>query len=126
MPLISNGSTNKTNQVFIVNSKKEKAAQNYTITKALWLASCNKRLAGHTNLGAPSAMNTRNDLFFSFAAQRNSITVLELPKVNITSLGKQTTELNMFTQRLTLKYTTFPGGWHGSNRSTHQNINHFK
>lgn len=41
-----------------------------------------------TNLGAPSATNTRNDLFFSFAAQRNSSTVLELPKVNITSLQK--------------------------------------
>lgn len=38
------------------------------------------------DLGAPSATNTRNDLFFSFAAQRNSTTVLELPKVNITSL----------------------------------------
>lgn len=41
-----------------------------------------------TNLGAPSATNTRNDLFFSFAAQRNSSTFLELPKVNITSLQK--------------------------------------
>lgn len=38
------------------------------------------------NLGAPSATKTRKDLFFSFAAHRNSITVLELPKVKITSL----------------------------------------
>ena len=40
------------------------------------------------NLGAPSATNTRNDLFFSFAAHRNSSTVLELPRVKITSLIK--------------------------------------
>lgn len=40
----------------------------------------------HTNLGAPSATKTRKDLFFSLAAQRNSITVPELPKVSITSL----------------------------------------
>ena len=36
-------------------------------------------------LGAPSATNIRDDFFFTFVTQRNSKTVLELPKVNITS-----------------------------------------
>lgn len=39
-----------------------------------------------TNLGAPSATNTLKDLLFSFAVHKNSSTVLELPKVKMTSL----------------------------------------
>jgi hypothetical protein len=45
-------------------------------------------MARCANLGAPSATNTRKDRFFSFAAYRNSFTVLERPRVRMTSLEK--------------------------------------
>lgn len=69
------------------NRECERERENIKAKVASEIFLCNQQIASHcTNLGAPSATNTRNDLFFSFAAKRNSNTVLELPKVNITSL----------------------------------------
>jgi hypothetical protein len=48
-------------------------------------------MARCTNLGAPSSTDTRNDRFFSFTAYKNSFTVLEQPRVRMTSLEKTKT-----------------------------------